>query len=62
MDTARKSNKSSFVECVQCQVHAKARSEITLELSKAEKAILEARNEKMTVLLEKKDVEEKMKD
>ena len=33
-----------------------------LELSKAEKSVLEIKNEKMTILLEKKDVDEKLRD
>ena len=33
-----------------------------MELSKAEKAVLEARNEKMMALLEQKNVEERLKE
>ena len=53
--------KSSFLDCAMCKINDKARTDITLELSKAEKAVLEAKNEKMMCMLEMKNIEEKMR-
>ena len=49
-------------ECAQCKTHERARTELNLELSKAEKLTLEARNEKMVALLEQKNIEERLKE
>ena len=55
-----KGSKLGHKECAQCKVNDAARTELTLELSKAEKATLEARNEKMMALLEQKNIEERL--
>ena len=61
-EVVRKSGKSKFLDCGQCKAHEQKKSELMLELSKAEKAVLEIKNEKMIILLEKKDVEEKLRE
>ena len=61
-EVVRKSSKSKPLDCGQCKAHEQKKNELILELSKAEKAVLEIKNEKMVILLEKKDVEEKLRD
>lgn len=61
-EAARKSSDSTSIQCAQCKVHEKARTDLTLELSKAEKAILQARNEKMIIQLQQKDMDEQIRE
>ena len=60
--SGNKSTKNGLLDCSQCKVHEKARADLALELSKSEKQTLEARNEKMMVMLESKNIEDRLKE